>query len=118
MIIRQLKPSEIYDFQKSAGSLDYKRIPYSKTKALSYVGGMPFSVEYRDTFEVGCPAKEANIRRDTRSLNTNALSLSRPQLLKNVPVISQLKKQDIKSMMRHMPLADRNFFESLLKIKV
>lgn len=114
MDIHQMKADEIFDFQDAASSFKFKEIPYTRVKSLTYKASHPFHIDYRVSFQNGSAITEASLRRQTRSTCNPNLPVAR--VLNKVPVICELKKKDIESMLRFMPLVDRYYMERLLQI--
>jgi len=114
MEIHQMKPNEFKDFHEVSMKFYFKNVPYNRVKSLTYLSIYPYHMYYKLSFAKDCPTIVACLKRQTRSSeNPNWIDA---RTITKVPHVCELKKKDIESMLKFMPLGDRTFMEMLLKI--
>ena len=110
MVVVQLRPEKIYDYEHAANQFTFKDIPFTRVKALRRVSSLPLHIQYKTDFH--SDYIEVCITRATRS----AIKLGNllvPGSLKKLPSISVEKKKDIESMLKFMPKDDRLYMKKL-----
>lgn len=114
----QLQKSHFYNFQRVSSTLKFSNVPYSKVKHIQYVSGKPFHVQFKMSF-ADIEFTDVSIRsQTTRSKDPCPnIYLPLPKNISKSPVLTKEKKHDFESMLRFMPLQDREFFEVFCHLK-
>ena len=107
----QLQKTHFYNFQNVSKAMKFCGVPYSKVKELLYVSEKPFHVQFKTSF-ADKEFTEVSIRgQTTRNKDPcpNVL-LPMPKNITKSLALSKEKKEDFRSMLKFMPLQDREFF--------
>lgn len=112
--IIQLKPENFKDFKTCATVLDYKKVPYSKVTSLTFSQSffeLGYKISHTQVNWTNVVLRSANV---TRAGTSAVIPIPKFGVAKNV--ISQEKISAIKSMMKHMPQVDCEYYKAILKI--
>ena len=114
----QLQKTHFYNFENVSKAMQFCGVPYSKVKELFYVSEKPFHLQFKTSF-ADKEFTEVSIRgQTTRNKDPcpNVL-LPMPKNITKSLALSKEKKEDFRSMLKFMPLQDREFFEIFCQLK-
>ena len=110
----QLKTENFVNYQKAAGYLSFSDVLYTKVKVLYLDADKPFHVEFKTSYIQECFV-EVNIRgQTTRSCKYDKAVLPSVVALKHRAGLSKEKKDDLKSMIKFMPIQDAEYFKTFV----
>lgn len=116
--IFQISQKDCLSYSIPATKLNFSTVPYTKIKIIRYNKSEPFLIQYKDSFS-NLSFKTVNIKKlASKSVLSTPLNffLCKPPVLQERPILSQEKKQDLKSLIPFLPPTDQNYFKTILQI--